>query len=147
MATRFIDDGIMAGTPKDVRLLGGECATCGLVSFPKAHGCARCSGESIGDRELAREGEIWTWTTQGFLPKRPYTGPGTPTDFTPFVLGYVELADGIRIESRLLVDDVSQVHIGQRVELVASPHTVDADGTEVLMFAFRPIDTHGEVAA
>lgn len=146
MATRFIDDRIMRDTDGGVRLVGGRCRDCSLVSFPRAEGCARCGGDEIGEHLLSDVGTIWTWTTQGFLPKRPYTGPGTPQDFTPYVLGYVELDDGIRIEARIDAAP-DEVVIGQEVRLVAAPHAKDADGAEVLMFAFRPTGPGPEVAA
>jgi len=141
---RYIDDGIMRGSPDDLRLVGGECTACDLVSFPRADGCSRCGSQDVVERELARRGTVWTWTTQGFLPKRPYTGQETTEDFTPWTIAYVELADGVRVESRVLVDQPESLHMGQEVELVSAPHRVEDDGTQVLMFAFRPTT---EVAA
>jgi len=61
------------------------------------------------------EGTVWTWTVQRFPPKSPpYVPP--PEGFQPFVVGYVELAGGERIEAVLDVDPVT-VHIGMRVRL------------------------------
>ena len=48
---------------------------------------------------LARRGTLWTLTTQDFLPKEPYAGPETEDDFAGFLLGYVELPDGVIVES------------------------------------------------
>ena len=46
-------------------------------------------------------GRLWAWTTQEFPPPSPpYTGP-TGDDFVPYGVGYVELGDEVRVETRL----------------------------------------------
>jgi uncharacterized OB-fold protein len=86
-------------------------------------------------KPLSRVGTVWTWTTQGFRPKLPYRGEGTDADFEPFVLGYVELEDEVRVESHLLVDR-QDIHIGMKVELVIVPLYQNDAGEEVVTFAF-----------
>ena len=61
------------------------------------------------------EGTVWTWTVQRFPPKSPPYEP-PPEGFSPFAVGYVELAGGERIEAVLDVDPAS-VHIGMRVRV------------------------------
>jgi len=61
-------------------------------------------------------GVLWTWTVQRFPPKSPpYEAPAS--GFVPFAVGYVEVADGSRIEAVLDVE-LSAVRIGMplRVE-------------------------------
>jgi uncharacterized OB-fold protein len=90
---------------------------------------------------LAGRGTLWSWTIQGFAPKSPYTGDGS---FVPYGVGYVELtalADGaaaVLVESRLTVAEPGQLHIGDELELVIVPFRRDADGNELVTFAFRP---------
>jgi uncharacterized OB-fold protein len=60
-------------------------------------------------------GVLWTWTVQRFPPKSPpYEAP--PEGFEPFAVGYVEVADGSRIEAVLDVD-LSSVRIGMPLRL------------------------------
>jgi uncharacterized OB-fold protein len=89
--------------------------------------------------QLAPRGTLWTWTSQDFLPKAPYTGPETEADFAGYLVGYVELPDGVRVVTRLVEVDRAEVQIGMELELVLVPFTVDPDGTEVVAYAFRPV--------
>lgn len=120
-------------------LLGSRCDACGTVVFPTQDGCPRCGATGMAVTELARRGELWTWTTQDFLPKAPYAGPETEEDFAGYLLGYVELPDGVRVETRLVDVDRSDVRIGMAMELVLVPFRTDPDGTEVVAYAFRPV--------
>jgi uncharacterized OB-fold protein len=89
---------------------------------------------------LDRRGTLWTWTTQGFLPKSPpYAGPETPESFEPFGVGYVELAGQVKVEARLTESDPAKLRIGMAMEVVVVPLRTDADGNEIMMFAFRPV--------
>jgi uncharacterized OB-fold protein len=120
------------------RLLGTRCDGCGVVTFPASRGCPRCGSEAMARVELANRGTLWTWTTQDFLPKEPYAGPETEADFAGFLLGYVELSDGVRVESRLVDVDRDDVRIGMELQLRIVPFRTDPDGTEVLAYAFGP---------
>jgi uncharacterized protein len=65
--------------PSDApQLIGGRCAGCGTVTFPVWPSCARCGSVEIEQHLLPRRGTLWTFTTQGFLPKEPYAGGETP---------------------------------------------------------------------
>lgn len=65
-------------------------------------------------------------------------------DFVPFGVGLVQLGEGadavIRVEGRLTENDPVKLRFGERVELTMIPFTTDADGTEIVTFAFQPID-------
>lgn len=122
-------------------LLGSRCDGCGTVAFPAQDGCPKCGRTGMARVELGRRGTLWTWTTQDFLPKSPYAGPETEADFAGYLVGYVELPDGVRVITRLVDVDRGAVEIGMAMELVIVPFTVDPDGTEVLAYAFRPAET------
>jgi uncharacterized OB-fold protein len=100
--------------------------------------CPRCSGGAMTDLLLPRRGTLVAWTTQGFPPGAPYAGP-TGKDFVPFGMGLVQLGDAIRVEGRLTENDPARLQFGQAVELTMVPLTTDADGDEVMTFAFRPV--------
>ena len=126
------------GTPG---LIGGSCLYCGTTTFPRQAACPRCTRASIREVALASRGTLWSWTIQGFEPKPPYAGDGS---FAPYGVGYVEvaaMADGaaaVLVESRLTVAEPEQLHIGDELELVIVPFRRDADGDELVTFAFRP---------
>jgi uncharacterized protein len=124
-------------------LIGGRCTTCGVVSFPRADGCAKCAGTDIVDHALSSTGTLWTWTIQGFLPKNPpYAGKESAKDFVPYGVGYVDLGD-VKVESRLTTADPAVLKIGMPVTMVLVPFTTDGDGNDVVTFAFSPVSESG----
>jgi uncharacterized OB-fold protein len=78
------------------------------------------------------------WTTQGFAPGAPYIGP-TGDDFRPFGMGLVQLGDVVRVEGRLTESDPAKLRFGMDVELTVIPFATDAEGDEVMTFAFQPV--------
>jgi uncharacterized OB-fold protein len=143
-AQRPIAAGVFTWPSEAPQLIGSACAACGVVTFPTQSGCPRCGAEAMQDRLLARRGTLWTWTSQDFLPKSPYGGPETEDDFPGYLLGYVELSDRVRVETRLVGLDRTEVHIGMELELRIVPFRTDPDGTEVLVYAFGPVAGGGE---
>ncbi|MFJ9907964.1 Zn-ribbon domain-containing OB-fold protein [Streptomyces sp. NPDC101152] len=125
-----------AGPDDPLRLIGSECADCGLVSFPAAPDCVRCASTDSKRRLLADRGTLWTYTTQNFRPPSPpYDGPES---FEPYTVGYVELPGELLVEARLTEPDPGKLRIGQPMRLTLVPYTVQDDGTEVVTFAFAP---------
>ena len=135
---RPIAEGLFTWPDAPVRLLGSRCGECGTTVFPPQDGCPRCGAQGMAVVELASHGTLWTWTSQDFLPKHPYAGPESEADFGGYLVGYVELPDGVRVVTRLLDVDRADVRIGMPMELCLFPFTTDADGTEVVAYGFRP---------
>jgi uncharacterized OB-fold protein len=129
------------------QLIGGRCTSCASVTFPRPTSCARCGSTEVNQHLLARRGTLWTFTTQGFLPKEPYAGGETPETFRPFGVGMVQLGDEVRVEARLTESDPARLAIDMEVELVIVPFRTDEDGTEVLTFAFQPVGSADGAAA
>ena len=140
MTTVPIAEGLFTW-PEAPHLVGGSCPDCGTTTFPRQAACPRCTRTGMREVALATRGTLWSWTIQGFEPKPPYAGEGP---FAPYGVGYVELAaqaDGaaaVLVESRLTVADPEQLHIGDELELVIVPFRRDAEGNELVTFAFRP---------
>jgi uncharacterized OB-fold protein len=89
---------------------------------------------------LSPRGRLWTWTIQHFPPPvPPYAGEADPERYVPFGVGYVELPEGIRVEGRLTENDPARLEIGMEMELVIESFVKDAEGKDLLTFAFRPV--------
>ncbi len=86
---------------------------------------------------LPSQGTLWSYTIQRFRPKSPYDGPD---DFEPYGVGYAQLGDRVLVEGRLTENDPRRLRVGQAVKVVADPYTVNAQGAQVITFAFQPID-------
>jgi uncharacterized OB-fold protein len=125
------------------QLIGGRCSECAAVTFPRQPSCARCGSIGVEVHLLPRRGTLYSWTTQEFLPKEPYAGGETAETFKPFGVGLVELGDVVRVEARLTESDPARLQFDMPVELTLMPFRVEEDGTEVLTFAFRPVEAEG----
>lgn len=136
---RPIAEDLFAESPDGPRLIGSRCTKCSTIVFPQAPSCARCGSDAVEAQRLAPRGTLFTFTTQGFLPKEPYTGPETEEDFTGFALGYVELPGEVMVETRLTEPDPERLEIGMEMELVVVPFRTDPDGTAITTFAFQPV--------
>lgn len=120
------------------QLIGGRCAECAAVTFPNQDACPRCGSQKMEQHLLPRQGVLWAWTTQEFLPKEPYASGETDATFKPFGVGVVQLGEEVRVEARLTESDPAKLRIGAPFELVITPLRRDAD-SETLTFAFKPI--------
>ena len=97
-----------AGAP---RLIGGRCAKCGALSFPRAAVCTECISEDIEKTEFAGEGRLYSYSMVHQAPKG-WT--------TPYALGYVDLTDSVRVlahidvpESALEIDMPVRLSVGR----------------------------------
>ena len=137
MARVPIADGVFTWPSDEPRLIGSRCAACSIVTFPSQDSCPRCASTEMEKHLLSRRGRLWAWTTQEFPPPAPpYAGP-TGAAFMPFGVGYVELGGEVKVETRLT--KTTGLTIGMDMELVLVPFRTDADGNEVVTFAFRPL--------
>jgi len=139
---QVIDPSISTWPDENPQLIGSECGACGATVFPRQSHCPKCSAADTSDVLLPRRGTVIAWTTQGFPPGAPYVGP-TGKDFVPFGVGLVQLGLGddavVRVEGRLTEADPEKLQFGMEVELTMIPFATDADGNELVTFAFQPV--------
>jgi len=141
-----IDANLWSDDPQP-HLMGGRLPS-GEIVFPMPQGDA---AKDVEPYKLSRHGKLWSWTTQGFLPKEPYEGPGSnegpggepsPPDFRPFLLGYIELPGEVIVESYIVEAKLEDLHLDMPMEFCIVPFNATHD-----TFAFRPIASKKEQAA
>jgi uncharacterized OB-fold protein len=126
-----VDEGLFTWPSDDPCLIASRRD--GELSFP-----ARPGEETV---LLSRRGTLWGFTSQQFRPPSPpYDGNDTPETFEPYALGYIELPGELLVQARFTESDPTRLRIGQEMELRIVPYTTRADGTEVLTYAFAPVD-------
>ena len=81
--------------------------------------------------ELAGSGTLWAWTAVTSPP------PGYQGEI-PYGFGIVELPEGIRIIARLTESDPAALAAGQPMELRIVALHADAEGNDVVTYAFAP---------
>ena len=145
-----VAEGLFTWPDESPQLIGSRFPESGVITFPRQSSCPRTSSTVVEDVPLPRQGRLWSWTIQGFLPKSPpYAGRETPQTFVPYGVGYVQLEGedgGVIVESRLTENDPDRLRIGMPVELVIVPFTTDDEGREVVTFAFAPVTGDSEGA-
>jgi uncharacterized OB-fold protein len=134
-----IADGMLTALDGEPRMLASRCSRCDARAYPAQRGCARCGSVDLQTLELSPGGTVWTWTSQEFLPKAPpYAGPETAETFAPYLVGFVEVPEGLCVETRLVGFGDRRPRIGEPVRLVVAPFRTDAQGNEVVLPAFSP---------
>jgi uncharacterized OB-fold protein len=112
-------------------LQGSRCMSCGAHHFPRHDTCPYCAAADPEPVALSSSGTLWAWTAVTAAPPG-YEGP------VPYGFGVVELPEGIRVITRLTESDPSALHLGQAMALQVVPLHVDAEGNDVVTFAFGP---------
>jgi len=94
------------------RFLIQHCLSCErYVFYPRAL-CPHCHSDRLEWWEASGEGTIYSFT----VSRRP-AGPAFEDD-VPYVVAIVELEEGPRMMSNVVVDDVGEVRIGEQVRVL-----------------------------
>jgi uncharacterized OB-fold protein len=129
-----IREGLFAlGSPP--RLLAQRCEQCHRPSFPRAPACPYCGADSVAPIELSGRGVLWAHTAVTAAPPG-YEGP------VPYGFGVVELAEEIRVVTRLSEADPARLEAGQPMELEVVAVGTDPQGQALLTYSFRALP-HG----
>jgi len=113
------------------QLIGSRCKACGEVFFPKRLICAHCYGQDVEEISLSGKGELYTYTIVR-APTLGYQGP------IPFVVGQIELPEGLTIQSILTGCEPESLEIGMPMEITLGKLEEDEAGNEIVTYMFRP---------
>ena len=122
-------------------LLANRCQRCGEFFFPRQQICINCQCEDLEDVKLSRKGKIYSHTVVMQRPPIWYRGS------VPYAIGYVELPEGIRLETQFTDCDIEALEIGMDVELVIEKLHRDDEGNDVVTYKFRPIIESSETGS
>ena len=120
--------------PEGVQLLGMRCPECEEIDFPKKPRCLCCQNEDVEEYPLKNEGTVTACSVVTRKPEKFYRGP------VPFALGYVELADELRVWTPLISSDPEVFEPGMPVELTLQDLYQNDDGDTVVGFGFTPTE-------
>jgi uncharacterized OB-fold protein len=112
-------------------LVGGHCPGCGAFYFPARSVCSRCLCGDLERVPLCSSGSLYTYTV---------IHQSLPQFQTPYILGYVDLDDNVRVAGQLVDVDVDALELGMRLTTQVEPRE-NADGDLVLWFRFGPAAT------
>ena len=118
------------------RLVGSRCNACGEVFFPKRDLgiCSNCQSTNLDSIPLSSKGKIYSYTVVMQRPPEYYKGD------VPYAIGFVELPEGIRIETLFTGGNPEELKIGMDVEMVIEKLQEDEAGNEILAYKFKPTE-------
>jgi len=111
-------------------LIGGKCASCHAVFFPKQSICPRCTGQSIEEAPLSRKGKLYTYTE---VHQKPPDYDGT----VPYIIGRVLLAEGVFVLAQLKARK-EDLRINMDMDLMVESIYRDENGREFIGYKFKP---------
>lgn len=118
------------------RLIGSRCGSCGALAFPRRMTCARC--KEVGGQGEVRLGPSGSLYTYALVRQAPEQFP------TPYLIGYVDFDEGVRVFTQIETDDPAALRLGQRMHLVIGELGHDAEGRPRLVYRFRPESKESE---
>ena len=108
-------------------LLGMQCAHCGTKAFPAREVCSSCGrDDALSAAELSPDGTLYTFSEVHVAPKG---------FATPYVIGYVDLADGVRVLGQI-DGTAADLRVGQPVRMHVGTIRKRGDGTEIVSYRF-----------
>jgi uncharacterized OB-fold protein len=108
-----------------VYLIGSDCDSCRGLAFPSRQVCAKCGSTTLSKVRLGGKGRLYTYAIVRQAPK----------EFpTPYVIGYVDLDEGVRIFTRVITGSEADLRLGMPMTLRPAPMP---DGGTVA-YAFTP---------
>ena len=95
--------------PQRYRLEAGKCSQCGKVYFPPRLICG-CGARDFETVQLNDQGTLLTYTVIRVAPSQF-------VDEAPYVVGVIELNDGVRLTAQVVDCDIDRLDIGQKVQV------------------------------
>ncbi|NMP23315.1 Zn-ribbon domain-containing OB-fold protein [Sulfobacillus harzensis] len=96
---------------RERKLMYQQCAQCGTVVFyPRSH-CTGCLSTDLVWHQSSGQGRIYSYTVL-----RRHSHPFFKQKL-PYVLAFVDLAEGFRMLAEIVDTDIPAVHVGQMVSL------------------------------
>lgn len=105
-------------------LIGGCCAQCKGRMFPACPVCPACASEDVQEEAMPRSGLVYSFSI---------VHAGAQSWRKPFTVGYVDLANGVRLFAHLR----GPVTIGAQVELARGVLGVEPGGASIVSFIFE----------
>ncbi len=110
-------------------LLGSRCPECGAHFFPVRAACSGCLNNDLETVRFSTTGTLYTYSI---------VHQSTPAFEVPYVLGYVDLPEGVRVMGQIGGVDADDLSIGMTLVLTLEPFGEDEDGEPLTGFRFRP---------
>ena len=113
-------------------LKGYRCKACGQLDFPKPTVCTSCWCETFTIEPLSRRGTLYSFSE---------IHVGQAGMATPYMFGYIDLPEQLRIFARLL-GGIGDFACDELVELTTGPIRISHNGKPLSSYLFRKATAH-----
>ena len=118
---------------ESAQLVGGRCARCSKIFFPRSDVCPGCASRGpMAQVLLSRRGKLYTYSV---------IHVNAPGFKAPYAVAYADLPEGPRIFGHLDGWEKGPIPLDSPVELYAGPIGKDRNGEELTSVRFRPLVT------
>jgi len=115
------------------RLQGKKCKDCGNLSFPPRLVCQKCKSRNSEPYEFKGVGKLYSFTTI-------YQSPDRFDHIVPYLVGLIDLEEGVRITAQLTDVLPENVEIDMLLEMVIRQISEDGPKGPILYgYKFRPV--------
>jgi uncharacterized OB-fold protein len=115
------------------RLEGRKCSDCGNLSFPPRLVCPKCKSRKTEPHEFRGKGSLYSYTII-------YQAPDRFDQEAPYIVGLIDLKEGVRITAQLTDIQKEQIKIGMDLEMVIRQIYEDGPQGPILYgYKFRPV--------
>lgn len=129
--TRSLWPGLTVEDEKGPFLTGATCDACGFTTLGRRPHCPQCWAENtMKSVAIGRRGVVYTRTVIHSAP------PGFES---PYSVGYVDIAEGIRVFAHLEAGEGGP-EIGDPVDLTLAPLRQDNEGRSLTGPRYRKVD-------
>ena len=111
-------------------LVGGRCKHCEKIIYPLRAVCLNCLSQDMEKLTLSRKGTLYSFTTV-HMPSEHFE--------PPYVIGWIELPEGIRLFSPIRFTQEYSLQIGMAMELSVEKLWDEAE-KGVIGYVFRPCE-------
>lgn len=133
-ALNLAGDAVVREPNGAAHLVGSECGDCHARVFPPVPVCPQCMSENMAPLALSKRGTLYSWSVVHAAP-RGWT--------LPFVAGYVDLPEGVRVFAHIVGGDPKALRFDMAVEVTIAVLGTDDQGHPVESYAFRPVANGG----
>jgi len=127
----YLEPGWFERIGNDIFLMGTRCKGCSKISFPKKPVCPVCFEDKMEVVPLSKKGTLHTYAHSLMGPKEMDK---------PFVMGFIDLPEGIKLYSIITDCDPwdEVLKIGMQMEMVMGKVKTDENGNAIFCYQFRP---------
>ena len=121
--------GLFTEDSETVFLIGNRCKACGRIFYPPRPFCFDCFGEEIEPVKLGSRGRLYSYTIC-HMPSLHFT--------PPYMVGWVDLSEGIRIFAPLKMEVDERIWIGMEMKLVIDD-LWEEEGRRAVGYKYSPL--------